>query len=142
MCLPHNPDFNLAEKSTHKDRAYMYGSEYQDNLFGNNFHDKDVPCAVCISNPANNILMIPGKSVCINGWKKEYNGRLASQASSFAGYKAAGQYVCVDHNPTVLEGGDDNRNGKLFYPVHAICGSLRCPPYVHNALLNCVVCSK
>ena len=90
MCLPHNPDFNLAEKSTHKDRAYIYGSEYQDNLFGNNFHDKDVPCAICISNLANNILMIPGKSVCIDSWKKEYNGRLASQASSFAGYKAAG----------------------------------------------------
>ena len=52
VCLPHNPDFNLAEKSTHKDRAYIYGSEYQDNLFGNNFHDKDVPCAVCISNLA------------------------------------------------------------------------------------------
>jgi hypothetical protein len=33
VCLPHNPDFNLAEKSTHKNRAYMYGSEYQDNLF-------------------------------------------------------------------------------------------------------------
>jgi hypothetical protein len=58
---------------------------------------------------ANNILMIPGKSVCINGWKKEYNGRLASQASSGDGFKAAGQYVCVDHNPTALDGGVDDR---------------------------------
>ena len=56
--------------------------------------------------------MIPGKSVCINGWKKEYNGRLASQASSGDGFKAAGQYVCVDHNPTALDGGVDDRNEK------------------------------
>jgi hypothetical protein len=47
--------------------------------------------------------------VCINGWKKEYNGRLASQASSDIIFKAAGQYVCVDHNPTPLEGGSDIR---------------------------------
>ena len=111
-------------------------------MFGNNLFDKDVPCAVCISNMANNVLMIPGKSVCINGWKKEYNGRLASEASSDVGFRAAGQYVCVDHNPTPLEGGSDNKEGKLFYPVHAICGSLRCPPYVNNELLTCVVCSK
>ena len=90
MCLPQNPDFNSGERSSNGAQTYMYGSEYQDNVLGNNLHDKDVPCAVCISNLANNILMIPGKSVCINGWNKEYNGRLASQASSFAGYKAAG----------------------------------------------------
>jgi hypothetical protein len=66
---------------------------------------------------ANNILMIPGKSVCINGWKKEYNGRLASQASSDIIFKAAGQYVCVDHNPTPLEGGSDSKDGKLSYLI-------------------------
>ena len=76
-------------------KQYMYGSEYQDNVLGNNLHDKDVPCAVCISNMATNILMIQGKSVCINGWKKESNGRLASKASSDDGFKAAGQYVFI-----------------------------------------------
>ena len=142
VCLPHNPDFISGEKATTSYQAYIYGSEYEDNVFGNNLYNKDVPCAVCISNMANTIIMIPGKSVCINGWKKEYNGRLASQASSNVKFRAAGQYVCVDHNPTPLEGGSDNKEGKLFYPVHAICGSLRCPPYVNNELLTCVVCSK
>jgi hypothetical protein len=50
--------------------------------------------------------------------EKEYNGRLASQASSNVKFRAAGQYVCVDHNPTPLEGGSDNKEGKLFYPAH------------------------
>jgi len=138
VCLPHNS----GERSANGPQAYIYGSEYQDNVLGNNLFDKDVPCAICISNMANNILMIPGKSVFVNGWKKEYNGRLASQASNQADFEAAGQYVCVDHNPTPLEGGSDNKDGKLFYPVHAVCGSLRCPPYVNNELLTCVSCSK
>jgi hypothetical protein len=35
-----------------------------------------------------------------------------------------------------------NNNGKLVYPVRAGCGSLPCPPYINNAFLTCVVCSK
>jgi hypothetical protein len=56
VCLPHNPDFNSGEKATNHYYSYIYGSEYEDNVFGNNLYDKDVPCAVCISKMANNIL--------------------------------------------------------------------------------------
>ena len=83
--------------------------------------------------------MIRGRNQCIKGWKFEYNGKLAS------GYEieqSPFQYVCVDSTPKVFERSSANNNGKLFYPVRASCGSLPCPPYINNAFLTCVVCSK
>ena len=83
--------------------------------------------------------MIPGRNHCTNGWKFEYNGKLASGSEDEV---AASQYVCVDSNPEVFERSGTGKNGKLFYPVRASCGSLPCPPYINNAFLTCVVCSK
>lgn len=83
--------------------------------------------------------MITGKTTYVAGWQKEYYGKLASGADSEI---AASQYVCVDEKPEVLERGQADENGKLFYPVKASSGSLPCPPYQNNALMPCVVCSK
>ena len=51
-------------------------------------------------------------------------------------------YNCVDHHPDTTHGGSPNMGGRLFYFVEAICGSLKCPPYVNGRELVCVVCSK
>ena len=42
----------------------------------------------------------------------------------------------------MIAGGQDNKNGALFYPVEAVCGSLPCPRYVNGWELTCAVCTK
>lgn len=51
-------------------------------------------------------------------------------------------YTCVDSHPDTLQGGSIYKGGKLFYPVEAHCGSLKCPPFVAGGELACAVCSK
>ena len=141
VCLPHDPNFitNVASTNPWRIITTIYGAEYQDNYFGSNVFNYDVPCAVCHSTLTSSVLMIPGRNHCNNGWKFEYNGKLAS---GWEGDASASQFVCVDSNPEVFERSDTDKDGKLFYPVRAGCGSLPCPPYTNNALLTCVVCSK
>ncbi|VDI27246.1 Hypothetical predicted protein [Mytilus galloprovincialis] len=144
VCLPHDPDFYNGDvsMSPYGHMSTMYGSEYEDNYFGPNMFQKDVPCAVCRATKASSIMMIPGKSECPWTWKREFYGRLAAGGDSGHGIVAASEYVCVDYSPIALEGGLADENGKLFVPVKAVCGTLRCPPYKNNAFLTCAVCSK
>ncbi|XP_063417578.1 uncharacterized protein LOC134700143 [Mytilus trossulus] len=137
VCLPHDPDF--IQGDTPGGDATIYGSEYQDNHFGHNLIDNDVPCAVCRAITKSSVLMIPGKTKCYGDWNREFYGRLAAGAD---GHVAASEYVCVDHQAQYIEGGAADTNGKLFYKVGAKCGSLPCPPYYDKAPMSCVVCSK
>ena len=58
-------------------------------------------------------------------------------------HKRSSQYVCLDKSPDVVAGRPGNENGALMYMVQASCASLgHCPPYINNAELTCVVCSK
>lgn len=57
-------------------------------------------------------------------------------------HQAASTYTCVDKKPDLADGGKANQNGYLFNQVEAICGSLKCPPYVQGRELVCAVCSK
>ena len=141
VCLPHDPNLitNVAPTNPYGATTHIYGAEYEDNVFGSNVFNNDVPCAVCHSTLRSSVLMIPGRNHCNNGWKFEYNGKLAS---GYEGEVAPSQYVCVDSNPEVFERRSADKNGKLFYPVRASCGALPCPPYINNAFLTCVVCSK
>lgn len=62
-----------------------------------------------------------------------------------AGYylqEAGTTYTCVDNKPDTLHGGSTDKDGKQFYLVEAVCGSLKCPPYVKGREIVCVVCSK
>ncbi|VDI69655.1 Hypothetical predicted protein [Mytilus galloprovincialis] len=137
VCLPHDPDF--IQGDTPGGSATLYGSEYQDNYFGHNLYNNDVPCAVCRAVTKSSVVMIPGKTKCYGDWNREFYGRLASGADS---HVAASEYVCVDHQAQYIEGGAVDNNGKLFYKVGAKCGSLPCPPYYDMAPMSCVVCSK
>ncbi|XP_071139150.1 uncharacterized protein [Mytilus edulis] len=137
VCVPHDPD--LGQVSHETVFGSLFGMEYETNDFGSNLIDKDVPCAVCRVNHASTILMIPGKYQCYSGWKSEYSGNLMS---GFYGHAGASQFICVDNSPDILEAGSRNDNGYLLYGVKAYCGSLKCPPYVQDTLLKCVVCSK
>ncbi|CAG2187058.1 unnamed protein product [Mytilus edulis] len=137
VCLPKNPDF---VKTSGGDNGRIYGAEFEGNEFGSNSNYQDVPCAVCRVNQASSIIMIPGKNKCYTGWNMEYNGYLAS---NYYGHVAAGAYVCIDIQPEYVSGGSSwNSNSKLFYGVVAKYGSLKCPPYIQDHPLTCVVCSK
>ncbi|VDI51361.1 Hypothetical predicted protein [Mytilus galloprovincialis] len=133
ICVPHDPD--LGQVSHESAFGTVFGMEYETNDFGSNLIDKDVPCAVCRVNHASTVLMIPGKSHCLSGWKTEYSGNLMS---GHHGHPGASQYLCVDNSPDILEGGARNDNGYILYAVKAYCGSLKCPPYVikksHNSI--------
>ena len=52
------------------------------------------------------------------------------------------EFICVANNPEVLDGGNTNQNGGLLYVVEAVCGSLKCPPYINGYEIVCVMCTK
>ena len=83
--------------------------------------------------------MIAAKNQCYGGWSLEYVGKLAG---GYHDHKAASSFVCLDEKPDVIVGGEVGQDGKLFYPIKTVCGSLKCPPYHNDHLLPCVVCSK
>ena len=99
----------------------------------------DVPCALCMDTSSSVSIMIPAKKTCPTQWRKHYSGFLT--ANYFA-HRAASEYACVDEDPQFFEGRRSNLDGKLFYPVVTVCGSLPCPPYEDSKYLKCVVCSK
>jgi hypothetical protein len=81
--------------------------------------------------------MIPGKLSCPAGFMKQYQGFLT--ANDYGSQKS--EYLCVDDNPDFLEGSRQNENGKLFYPVITVCGTLPCPPYKNGDYVACSVCT-
>lgn len=139
LCLPHDPENLLTtiSVSTGNDYAHLYGAEYQFNI-GRIQIDDNVPCAVCRTTMASSTIMIPGKRSCPIHWQKQYTGILTA---NWYDYQES-EYLCIDEDPDYVEGSRRNENGRLFYPVKTVCGSLPCPPYENGNLLSCVVCSK
>ncbi|XP_045169730.2 uncharacterized protein LOC123532371 [Mercenaria mercenaria] len=142
LCLPEEPLWDVYEDSEQA-AGTVWGAEYElhsrnmDNFFRKKVLDQDVPCAVCRT-MRTGVLMIPGRNKCFDGWTLEYGGYLSSGHV----HHHASEFVCLDRDPEVFDGGASNENGKLFYFVEARCGSLRCPPYVNGRELTCAVCSK
>ena len=85
------------------------------------------------------LCILVARKTCYSGWKLEYQGYLMA---GYYGAQGPSKYTCVDHHPDALHGGRPNMNGKLFYFVEAVCGSLKCPPYVNGRELVCAVCSR
>ncbi|XP_071139058.1 uncharacterized protein [Mytilus edulis] len=144
ICLPNHPDAAQPLK-THDLYAYLYGTEYEVFDFNqpqgirSGIAEHDVACAACLAKEKISSIMIPGRKTCYNGWTKEYEGILMS---GYHRHAAASEFACVDRDAEAIPGGSNNENGKLFYPVKTQCGSLKCPPYIHDTEVLCVVCSK
>ena len=51
-------------------------------------------------------------------------------------------YICVADGMESLAGGSNNQDGGLLYVVEAVCGSLKCPPYIEGYEIACVLCTK
>ncbi|XP_019643780.1 PREDICTED: short-chain collagen C4-like [Branchiostoma belcheri] len=142
QCLPTDPQWGRYQDGVQGAKAYIYGAEYQlhSNVpFGSTLLDDNVPCAVCYVPTRGSKLMIPARNTCYSGWTREYHGYLMAEKFDHPGSK---EYVCVDEQPEVIQGGQADQNGALFYPVEARCGSLPCPNYVDGRELTCVVCTK
>lgn len=142
LCLPRNPQWLKYRDRMEKERAYVHGAEYETRTSPSGLssvHDQDVPCAVCLKRRRSVVNMFPARTTCYRGWNLEYRGYLMAGNWN---HPAATTYTCVDEHPEAVHGGHENRNGYLFYHVEALCGSLKCPPYVHGRELACVVCSK
>ncbi|WAR30376.1 hypothetical protein MAR_032918 [Mya arenaria] len=150
LCLTSEPLWGMYDDAEHSPSAKVYGTEYQFSeqqyanggaqFFGKNLFDHDAPCAVChTSRPAT--VMIPGRNQCYPGWTKEYAGYLVAGLSGTS-HKSPTNYVCLDSGAEYEASDYRDDNGKLMYLVEAMCGSLRCPPYVQYREITCVVCSK
>ncbi|XP_061179344.1 uncharacterized protein LOC133187967 [Saccostrea echinata] len=136
LCLPHDPE-NLPQSLSvsvpaSDDYGYLYGAEYQMTMQRVRISE-DVPCAVCRVKMASSSIMIPGKRSCPPFWQKQYSSDRHIYQST--------EYLCLDDDPDSIEGSRRDDNGRLFYPVKTICGSLPCPPYENGASVSCVVCS-
>lgn len=144
MCLPHNPDMAPTDfPNVGSAVGTIYGSEYQ-FTYRNYAQDDDVPCAVCGAKTASAIMMlkIPAKVTCPDDWVIQYAGFLTSE-QVVTNWRPS-EYLCLHEDSEYLTEGSrqHNMNGRLFYPVKAVCGSLPCPPYHGGQYLTCVVCSQ
>ena len=147
LCLPKDPDWEQGKYSNKREpnNAFIFGTEYEDlsarsaSLFGKSHFENDVPCVVCNIKSRSSHVVIPGRTRCYPGWTREYSGYLMA---GFYNHPAATDYYCIDREPEDVPGGKANLGGHQFFFVEAICGSLRCPPYVNGREFLCVVCSK
>ncbi|VDI80416.1 Hypothetical predicted protein [Mytilus galloprovincialis] len=142
LCLPKNPDWKEYTSGANTHTGRIFGVEYEilnHKPYPKSFHNQDMPCAVCLT-ARSMVLMVPGKLKCHKGWKKEFSGYLMSEMSTST--RTPSQYICVDEKLESVPGGAAGRNQCVVYPVEAVCGNLKCPPYVGGRELTCVVCSK
>ncbi|XP_063397346.1 short-chain collagen C4-like [Mytilus trossulus] len=110
LCLPKKPEWKDYKDGLNTWRGKLYGIEYeifQNKPYPNTFHDKDIPCAVCLSTRST-VLMVPGRLTCHDGWDKEFSGYLMSQSSTDG--RTPSEYICVDEQLESVPGGDSNRN--------------------------------
>lgn len=135
------PDFPTRLQTGTSYVGTIYGSEYQ-FTYRNYAEDDDVPCAVCSAKTASAIMMLPAKLTCPDNWVIQYAGFLTSE-HVVSNWRSS-EYLCLHEDAEYLTEGSrqHNMNGRLFYPVKAVCGSLPCPPYHNRQYLTCVVCSQ
>ncbi|XP_065925527.1 uncharacterized protein [Magallana gigas] len=142
LCLPRNPEWGLYNDGYDAYKNLVFGGEYRTGSFTGNIRtvdNHDVPCALCLVRRKSVVQMFPARKTCYRGWTLEYHGYLMA---GFYDHVAGTTFTCVDSHPDTLHGGSNFKGGKLFYPVEAHCGSLKCPPYVAGRELVCAVCSK
>ncbi|XP_031562344.1 short-chain collagen C4-like [Actinia tenebrosa] len=142
VCLPETPKYGRY-KDGHQDAGYMYGTEYEVNIFNpltnDRLHNHEAPCAVCYVQARSAKMMIPATYECPAGWTREYHGYLMTERHN---HKAKSQFICVDQDAEGVPGTHANLDGALLYPVEGRCGSLPCLPYVDGRELTCAVCTK
>ena len=80
-----------------------------------------------------------GEKSCRSGWSLEYWGYL--MAELVGGHVQPTEYICADNQPSPLSDRDVDDGDGVVWLVGGVCGSLKCPPYVNEIPITCVVCS-
>ncbi|CAC5384062.1 unnamed protein product [Mytilus coruscus] len=138
LCLTKQPEYTNLQSPNIANN--LYGVETDINGFSPSIADKDMTCAVCITQRSS-VLMIPGTKYGTSGWNMEYWGYLMSHG--VGGTWQPTKYICTDsRRPVAVPGGDRNNGESVVYLVGGVCGSLKCPPYINGKPLTCVVCSR
>jgi len=140
LCLPIDPHWDQTGL-TASSVGLIYGTEYETSTSSSfkHLYNNEAPCVVCKAN-AGTVIMIPARTTCYSGWRVEYSGYLMSQHYTQPGSK---ETICVDASPeATTESTSASQDGALLYFMKTSCGSLKCPPYVNDKILTCVVCSK
>jgi len=147
LCLHETPQWKNYLDGVSSFSGLIYGVGYelgaQNNVFsysnngGNSLGNLPAPCAACYVGGRSTVLMIPARTLCPDGWTKEYSGYIAAE---HRGYTRA-SYICLDEAPEVAAGGFASDQA-VIYPVEVYCGSLPCSVYITGRELTCVVCSK
>jgi hypothetical protein len=140
LCMSLTPSWDEFS-DVNNNGALLYGAEYETAAYGiasfTGHQNWDVPCAVCLRDPAKVVLIQPGTQVCPAGWSLEYAGYLMSHHYT----QNAADFLCLDR-ASVTAGSVADQNGLMLYPTEAECGSLPCPGYVQDREITCSVCSK
>lgn len=140
LCLSHAAGFAYEHYDTSQNGALIYGAEYETISSGvssfRSVHNQPVPCSVCEARRGSAI-MIPGSTLCPNGWSLEYYGFLMSNYYQLR----KGEYVCVDSNPEKGKGSAGTNDNRWYTVEMSDCGNILCPPYVRNREITCAVCT-
>ena len=67
--------------------------------------------------------MMPARNDCPSGWTEEYHGYLMT---SYHGHKNQKDFVCVDKDPELVPGSQDNKNGALLNGALSPRADMRC----------------
>ena len=128
-------------------KTMVYTTEYETNghVFNVGVSNSDAPCAVCYAEGRSAEIMIPRRTTHLS-FILEPRIQWIYLMSSFYDNSINTEYVCVDSNPDVLLGSDADRDAAGFYFAVADCNSsfMLCGPpyYIHNAPINCAVCTR
>lgn len=143
LCMHPNPEYNIYNAGN-QDGALLYRTEYQfsgmmNGLLGYTL-DRDAPCSVCETTDTHT-LMIPGRSVCPDGFTRQYFGWLAS---NFYTHFGPHDWICMDSWPeALLTGSNGNENGALIYPTETENPPVIGPgsPYLQDREVSCAMCT-
>ena len=155
MCLPESPTFGVSDLSA-AIQASVVGVKYA--TAGEplqNFDNTAVPCAVCYTTQAVQ-LMIPGHAVCPSeSWRREYSGYLMSsrdtpsdtlQRDQIDNAHFRTEYICVSSNATSVPEVSVSDGEAEIYHVHLDCEagpSLACSSRGYDSAdqLTCALCT-
>ena len=135
LCLPSDPEYVSDSRTNTLSGSFSFS--LVSALRYKSPSTDVVSCAICSVLSHAQVITIPARTSCPEGWTMEYYGYIMSASSHRT------EFVCVDHNQDTVPGEHDvMMAATALYYVKAHCGSLPCPPYDQERRLSCVVCTK
>lgn len=143
ICMPETNSQYLRYAPGVRDQSYVFGTEYwapDHSAPLHRLHHQNAPCSLCYVPSQGTVAMIPARTSCPSGWRREYAGYLMT---SYRGTgRARTTFECIDQYAEAIPGLYRQTHGAILHHVEANCNGMPCPPYNPSKELACVVCSK